>query len=173
MIIFWFITHHTSSFCAPSAFRSHADSYILKEVCPTYLSAQFYGWIGLHCSINTCKLRYPCCTTAVIHSSVLWIYIKCLCIFRSTAVSKERRHWPIEALWVLVQYPIQATHPHRTKNHSSKRHKRMRRHVHYSLVPLALVSESRNLVCIQIHIHVTLLQSQVLVVTLFYFCHSH
>lgn len=82
---------------------------------------------------------------------------------------RERRDWPVQALWELVQCPIQSTHPHRTKQYSSKRHKRMRRHAHYSLVPLALASESCNLACTQIHIH-TLLQSQVLVVALFYCC---
>jgi len=58
-IIFWFITQNTSSFCVPSAFRSHADSYILQEERPTYLSAQFYGWIGLHCSINYLQTTLP------------------------------------------------------------------------------------------------------------------
>lgn len=58
-IIFWFITQNTSSFCVPSAFRSHADSYILQEERPTYLSAQFYGWIRLHCSINYLQTTLP------------------------------------------------------------------------------------------------------------------
>lgn len=109
-IIFWFITQNISSFCVPSSIQipcwqlNFARGTSHLPLC----SVLWMDWTTLQHQL----LANYATHTASLHPSILWIYIQCLCIFRSTAVTSERRALTSRGIMRAgAVHPVHPVHP--------------------------------------------------------------